>query len=129
MPTTSPQPKPRDRSEYMRQYRAKNRDKLNQQNKEYAETNRDKLRLLKREWRNKQLAEARRKTAEANRKRGHKPRPVGDKRQTRINVGKTRRWLVVANKIYFNREIGFELSELRSILKDANAIIDAQNQL
>lgn len=105
--------------EKQRIYRLLNQDKIKAAQKKYREIKKDKERSRKREHRNKNLTQARLKATQANRKRGAQPRPHGEKRLTRVSVGQTRRFVFLDNRIYFNREIGFTVKELKEIIRAA----------
>jgi hypothetical protein len=68
-------------------------------------------------WYQKNLAERRKVNVKANRAAGHKPRPKGHLAKPEVVVSTSKRYRFLNGLIYFTSKRGFEISDLREILR------------
>ena len=76
--------------------------------------------LRKRMWYQQKRDEQKKKKETNNRKKGHKvpAHTTGHHDKPRIKVPKARRFAIIAGKVYFNSELGYEPAEIRAILEE-----------
>jgi hypothetical protein len=68
-------------------------------------------------WYQENLADRRKANITANRAAGRKPRPKGPAAKPEVVVGTSKRYRFLNGLIYFTSKRGFEISELREILR------------
>jgi hypothetical protein len=86
--------------------------------KKYEEIRREERRKQKRENWLKNHEHNLAVLAKRNKKKGfQKRKPGGTHLKNRPRVSKVRRWTIIEDRIYFNREIGFTLEEMREVMK------------
>jgi hypothetical protein len=105
------------RKEYFREYRRKNAEKNKEACAKYAESNPDKEQLRKRAWRLRNIDTVLARQAAENARAGHKPRK--SKSETvAVRVPKKRRFVIIGNRAYFNRETGYDIADLTEVIRD-----------
>jgi hypothetical protein len=79
--------------------------------------------LRKRQWYLQKREEQKKKREQWNRAQGHKPpeNKTGHHDRPRVKVTKERRFVIIAGKVYFNSELGYEPADLRAILEELRA--------
>jgi hypothetical protein len=86
--------------------------------KKYEEIRREERRKQKRENWLKNHEHNLQVLAKRNKKKGFQKRePDGPHTKKRVRVPKVRKWTIIEDRIYFNREIGFSLEEMREVMK------------
>ena len=106
------------RKEYFKEYRKKNADKAKEASKKWRKNNQDQERLRKRKWRMDNLDRELEKQAKKNAQAGHAPRKQTKTSAVTVKVPKSRRFVIIGQKAYFNRENGYDVEELKLILAD-----------
>lgn len=88
----------------------------------YKKERREQLRKQGREWRLKNMRAISEQQEQANRKRGHGKRktapPGKSEAAPKVKVTKIRRYTIIEDRVYFNRESGFTPEEIQAVLKD-----------
>lgn len=87
--------------------------------KEWREKNKEEIRLKDKLRRIEKREVILKRKEKANRAKGHQPRlGPGDRVQMRVHVPKVRRYMIVAERVFFNSQIGFTWDELTAIRKE-----------
>lgn len=110
------------RKEYFKTYRKKNPEKAKQASEKWREENQDQERLRKRKWRMDNLDRELEKQAKKNAEAGHKPRSKAHTSTVTVKVPQTRRFVIIGQKAYFNRENGYDAEELSRILSSLHSV-------
>ena len=100
---------PEARKAYERAYREKNREKIAETKKLIYES---------------KLGKYRGTIAANNQRKGHKPRPKGERAQPEIHVPVSRRWRYLNGKIYWTSKRGFTPAEVRAVLREVKAALE-----
>lgn len=90
-------------------------------NRRYYRENREALRLVLRENHLKHHDERLKKMEQANRKKGATKREKGPKAAMVVKVSKVRRYTIIMDRCYFNKETGFTQDQLEEIITKMNA--------